>query len=56
MDVLVNQDMIARMVGTTRSRVNEFMNKFRKLGHIEYSHGQLKVHSSLQSVLADDAA
>lgn len=55
-DVLVNQDMIARMIGTTRSRVNEFMNKFRKLGHIEYSHGQLKVHSSLQSVLTDDAA
>jgi len=55
-DVLLNQDMIARMIGTTRSRVNEFMNKFRKLGHIEYSHGQLKVHSSLQSVLTDDAA
>lgn len=55
-DVLVNQDMIARMVGTTRSRVNEFMNKFRKLGYIEYSHGQLKVHGSLNSILTDDAA
>jgi hypothetical protein len=52
-DILVNQDMIARMVGTTRSRVNEFMNKFRKLGHIEYSPGQLKVHGSLNSILTD---
>jgi hypothetical protein len=34
-DILINQDMIARMVGTTCSRINEFMNKFRKLGHIE---------------------
>jgi CRP/FNR family transcriptional regulator, cyclic AMP receptor protein len=34
-DILINQDMIARMVGTTCSRINEFMNKSRKLGHIE---------------------
>lgn len=51
-DIPINQDMIARMIGTTRSRVNEFMNKFRKLGYIEYD-GQLKVHNSLNSVLTD---
>lgn len=53
MVILSNQDMIARMVGTTRSRVNEFMNKFRKLGHIQYSHDRLKVHSSLNSILTN---
>jgi CRP-like cAMP-binding protein len=50
-DVLTNQDMIARMVGTTRPRINQFMNKFRKMGFIEYSHGKLKVHGSLNSIL-----
>jgi hypothetical protein len=40
------------MVGTTRSRVNFFMNKFRKLGFIRYN-GGLKVYGSLQSVLQD---
>ena len=38
------------MVGTTRSRINVFMNKFRELGYIEYG-DQLKVHSSLVDVL-----
>ena len=38
------------MIGTTRSRVNFFMNKFRQLGFIEYN-GSLKVHSSLLNVL-----
>ena len=41
------------MVGTTRSRVNFFMNKFRKLGFIEYN-GVLKIHSSLLSVVLHD--
>jgi len=41
------------MVGTTRSRVNFFMNKFRKLGFIEYN-GELKVHNSLLSVVLRD--
>ena len=41
------------MVGTTRSRVNFFMNKFRKLGFIEYD-GTLKIDSSLLSVVLHD--
>lgn len=49
----VSQETLAEMVGTTRSRVNFFMNKFRKLGFIHYSsgHGGLQVHSSLLSVV-----
>ncbi|HEX3119484.1 MAG TPA: Crp/Fnr family transcriptional regulator, partial [Candidatus Acidoferrum sp.] len=46
----IGQDTLAEMVGTTRSRVNFFMNKFRKQGHIHYN-GGLKVHDSLESVL-----
>lgn len=46
----VNQETLAAIIGTTRSRVSYFMNKFRKLGFIEYN-GQLKVHSSLLTVL-----
>jgi CRP-like cAMP-binding protein len=46
----VSQETLAEMVGTTRSRVNFFMNKFRKLGFIEYN-GDLKVYSSLLSVV-----
>jgi CRP/FNR family transcriptional regulator, cyclic AMP receptor protein len=41
------------MVGTTRSRINFFMNKFRKLGFIEYN-GALNVHNSLLSVVLRD--
>ena len=48
----VSQDTLADMVGTTRSRVNFFMNKFRKLGFIRYN-GGLKVYSSLQRLLQD---
>ncbi|HKM46971.1 MAG TPA: Crp/Fnr family transcriptional regulator [Terriglobales bacterium] len=48
----VSQETLAEMVGTTRSRVNFFMNKFRKLGFIKYSgYGGLQVHSSLLSVV-----
>ena len=42
----ISQETLAQMVGTTRSRVNFFMNKFRTLGFIEYN-GDLKVHNSL---------
>jgi CRP/FNR family cyclic AMP-dependent transcriptional regulator len=46
-----SQEMLAEMVGTTRSRVNFFMNKFRKLGFIEYNGGPLKINTSLLSVV-----
>ncbi len=46
----INQETLAEMIGTTRPRVSFFMNKFRKLGFIEYN-GDLKVHSSLLSVI-----
>jgi CRP-like cAMP-binding protein len=49
----VNQDVLAARVGTTRSRINFFMNKFRKLGFIEYN-GHLKVHASLLNVIVLD--
>ena len=49
----LSQETLAEMVGTTRSRVNFFMNKFRQLGFIEYN-GVLKVHSSLMSVVLHD--
>lgn len=46
----VSQEVLAEMVGTTRSRINFFMNKFRKLGFIDYN-GGIKVNSSLLSVV-----
>jgi CRP/FNR family cyclic AMP-dependent transcriptional regulator len=46
----VSQEMLAEMVGTTRSRVNFFMNKFRKLGFIEYN-GEIHINDSLLSVV-----
>jgi len=49
----ISQETLAEMVGTTRSRVNFFMNKFRDLGFIEYN-GGLKVNSSLLSVVLHD--
>ena len=49
----LSQETLAEMVGTTRSRVNFFMNKFRKLGLIEYN-GGLKVHGSLLSIVLHD--
>ena len=45
----ISQETLAEMIGTTRSRVSAFMNKFRKLGFIEYN-GDLKVHNSLLNV------
>jgi CRP/FNR family transcriptional regulator, cyclic AMP receptor protein len=50
----VSQETLAQIVGTTRSRVNFFMNKFRKLGFIEYN-GTLKVNNSLLTVVLRDA-
>jgi CRP/FNR family transcriptional regulator, cyclic AMP receptor protein len=49
----ISQEDLAQMVGTTRARVNYFMNKFRTLGFIEYNEG-LEVHSSLLSVVLHD--
>jgi CRP/FNR family transcriptional regulator, cyclic AMP receptor protein len=46
----VSQETLAEMIGTTRSRVNFFMNKFRKLGFIDYN-DRLRVHNSLLSVV-----
>jgi len=46
----ISQEVLAEIVGTTRPRINEFMNKFRKLGFIEYN-GGLHIHSSLLNVL-----
>jgi CRP-like cAMP-binding protein len=49
----ISQETLAEMVGTTRPRISFFMNKFRKLGFIDYN-GTLRVHSSLLSVLLRD--
>lgn len=50
----ISQEVLAEIVGTTRSRVNFFMNKFRKLGFIDYN-GALKVHDALLSVVLHDS-
>jgi CRP-like cAMP-binding protein len=50
----ISQEVLAEMIGTTRSRVNFFMNKFRKLGLIDYN-GTLKVNDALLSVVLHDA-
>ena len=49
----ISQETLAEMVGTTRSRVSFFMNKFRKLGFISYN-GHIEVHSSLLSMVLHD--
>jgi CRP/FNR family cyclic AMP-dependent transcriptional regulator len=49
----ISQETLAELVGTTRPRVNLFMNKFRKLGFIEYN-GGIKIHSSLLNILLSD--
>ena len=46
----VDQETLAEMIGTTRSRVSYFMNKFRKLGLIDYN-GRIEIHSSLLNVV-----
>jgi CRP/FNR family cyclic AMP-dependent transcriptional regulator len=49
----ITQETLAEMIGTTRSRVNFFMNRFRELGFIEYN-GRIKVHKSLLNVVLLD--
>jgi CRP/FNR family transcriptional regulator, cyclic AMP receptor protein len=49
----VNQETLAELIGTARSRVSYFMNKFRKLGFIDYN-GHLEIHSSLLNVVLHD--
>lgn len=49
----IRQDNLAEMVGTTRQRINFFMNKFRRLGFIQYN-GGMKIYSSLRKVLEED--
>jgi CRP-like cAMP-binding protein len=49
----MSQETLAKIVGTTRSRVSFFMNRFRKFGFIEYN-GSLKIHSSLLNVILHD--
>src|SRR5580692_2119031 len=49
----ISQETLAEMVGTTRGRVNFFMNRFRKLGFVRYN-GELEVHSSLLNVVLHD--
>jgi len=50
----ISQEMLAEMIGTTRSRVSFFMNRFRKLGFVDYSGSGLQVHSSLLNVVLLD--
>jgi CRP/FNR family transcriptional regulator, cyclic AMP receptor protein len=49
----ISQETLAEIIGTTRPRVNHFMNKFRKVGLIDYN-GGLRVHSSLLNVILHD--
>ena len=48
----ITQETLANMVGTTRSRISQFMTKFRKLGYIDYD-GQIRVHNSLLNIILD---
>jgi CRP/FNR family cyclic AMP-dependent transcriptional regulator len=50
----INQEHLAQMVGTTRSRISAFMNKFRKLGFVDYNSREMTVHSGLRSVILND--
>jgi CRP-like cAMP-binding protein len=50
----ISQEILAEMVGTTRSRVSFFMNRFRKLGFINYNGGGFHVHSSLLNIVLHD--
>jgi CRP/FNR family transcriptional regulator, cyclic AMP receptor protein len=50
----INHENLAQMVGTTRSRINFFMNKFRKLGFIDYNSREMTVHSGLRSVILNE--
>jgi CRP/FNR family cyclic AMP-dependent transcriptional regulator len=50
----ISQETLAEMVGTTRSRVSFFMNRFREMGFIEYNSEELQVHSSLLNIVLHD--
>jgi CRP-like cAMP-binding protein len=50
----VSQETLAEMIGSTRTRVNYFMNKFRQLGFIDYKGSSIEVHNSLLSVVLND--
>jgi len=50
----ISQETLAEMIGTTRSRVSFFMNRFRKLGFVHYNNGGLHVHSSLLAIVLHD--
>ncbi len=52
--VNLSQATLAEMIGTTRSRVNFFLNRFREMGFIEYGRGGMHVHNSLVSVVLHD--
>jgi len=52
-DIEISQETLAEMIGTTRSRVSFFMNKFRKLGFISYN-GTIHVHNSLLNAVLHD--
>ena len=52
-DIDINQETLAEMIGSTRSRVSFFMNKFRKLGFISYN-GTIRVHASLLNAVLHD--
>jgi CRP-like cAMP-binding protein len=49
----ISQETLAEMIGTTRARVSFFMNKFRRLGFIEYN-GKLEIHNSLLNMVLHD--
>jgi len=50
----ISQETLAEMIGTTRSRVSFFMNRFRKLGFVDYGESGLQVHSSLLNIVLHD--
>jgi CRP/FNR family transcriptional regulator, cyclic AMP receptor protein len=50
----ISQETLAEMVGTTRSRVSFFMNRFRKLGVVDYGESGLQLHSSLLNIVLHD--
>ncbi|MFI5118195.1 MAG: Crp/Fnr family transcriptional regulator [Terriglobales bacterium] len=50
----ISQETLAEMIGTTRSRVSFFMNRFRTMGFIEYNAGAMQIHSSLLNVILHD--
>jgi len=50
----ISQETLAEMIGTTRSRVSFFMNRFRELGFVDYGGSGMQVHSSLLNVVLHD--